>query len=108
MQQELVCKDHNYDEQIITPLQLYERASQANSSVNFAYCTIGTIEQYQRLSLRIDFRKVKLYQEHEVFIPVSNDTLETKRYSLSSIYKKDMDTQIELVSGYVRCVHNNR
>ena len=47
------------------------------------------------------------------FIPVSNDTLETKRYSFSSISKnervtkQDMEIQIEAVSGYVTCVHNN-
>ena len=40
LQQELVCKDHNYDKQIMTPLQLYEWTSQAIPSINFVYCTI--------------------------------------------------------------------
>ncbi len=36
LQQELVCKDHMTSR----PLQLYEWASQAIPSVNFAYCTV--------------------------------------------------------------------
>ena len=104
-----------YEEQIMTPLQLYEWASKAIPSVDFAYCTI---EQYQSEKAVLEnrfqnSRTITGTRSLHSFIPVSSDTLETKRYSLSSISKnervtkQDMDIHIELVSGYVTCVHNN-
>ena len=104
-----------YEEQIITPFQLYEWASQTIPSVTFAYCTT---EEYQseKAHLEIRFQKSRTIpgtRSLHSFVPVSNDTLTTKRYSLSStskderVTKQEMDIDMEQVSGYVTCMHQN-
>ena len=103
------------EEQILTPFRLYEWASQTIPLITFAYCTT---EEYQREKAHLDIR----FQNSRTilgtprlhsFVPVSNDTLTTRRYSLSSVSKDErvtkheMDIEMEQVSGYVTCMHSN-
>ena len=93
-----------YEDQIMTPFQLYEWAS---------------TEEYKREKTFLEdrFQKSRTVvgtRSLHAFIPKTTDTITTKRFSLSTTSKdvKVMNERGELemeeVSGYVICIHNNQ
>ena len=100
-----------YEDQIMTPLQLYQWASKNIPGVNFEYCTL---EEYERekslLEKRFDnSRTIAGTRRLHCFILNSKDSLQTKRYSSSSTSKVERvtklmtDLELEQVAGYVTC-----
>lgn len=76
-----------YENQIMTPFQLFQWAAENIPNVTFKYCDA---EQYEaeRLLLEKRFQKSKTIpgtRSLHSFIPTSKDTLQTKRYSKSSV-----------------------
>jgi hypothetical protein len=105
-----------YEDQIMTPFQLYEWASKNIPSVTFVYCTT---EEYEREKSFLEdrFQKSRTIagtRSLHAFIPKSTDTMTTKRFSLSTIskdvkvMKERGELEMEEVSGYVICIHNNQ
>jgi len=105
-----------YEDQIMTPFQLYEWALKNIPSVTFAYCTT---EEYEREKsfLEDHFQKSRTIAGTRIlhaFIPKTTDTMTTKRFSLSTtskdvkVMKERGELEMEEVSGYVICIHNNQ
>ena len=104
-----------YEEQIMTPIDLYEWASQAIPSVTFVYCSNEEyhIETTQLNTRFLNSRTIPGTRSLHCFIPISKHVLATKRYSLSSLSKNERvtkhetDIDIEQISGYVTCKLDN-
>ena len=100
-----------YEDQIITPLQLYQWASSSIPGVNFEYCTLEEYDSEKtQLEKRFDnSRTIAGTRRLHCFIPNSRDSLQTKRYSISScskverVTKLETDIELEQVAGYVTC-----
>jgi hypothetical protein len=100
-----------YEDQIITPLQLYQWASKSIPGVNFEYCTLEEHESEKiQLEKRFDnSRTIAGTRRLHCFIPNSRSSLQTKRYSISSSSKVERvtklvtDLELEQVTGYVTC-----
>ena len=77
-----------YEDQMMTPFQLYEWASKNIPSVTFVYCTT---EEYEReKSFQDRFQKSRMIagtRSLHAFIPKTTDTMTTKRFSLSTTPK---------------------
>ena len=99
----------------MTPFQLYEWASKNIPSVAFVYCTTKEYER-EKAFLEDRFQKsctiVRTRSLH-AFIPKTTDTMTTKRFSFSTtskdvkVMKERGELEMEEVSGYVICIHNN-
>ena len=79
-----------YDQQIMTPRQLFDWATKTISTVHFEYCTTDDhkreknyLEQRFQASQTIQGTR-KLHS----FVPTSNDTMIVKSYSASTISKE--------------------
>ena len=111
-QQKQAC----YEDQLMTPFQLYELASKNIPSVTFVYCTTEEYEREKSL-LEDRFQKSRTIagtRSLHAFIPKTTDTMTTKRFSLSTtskdvkVMKECGELEMEEVSGYVICIHNNQ
>ena len=111
----VVCADFSENYAFIlqdaTPLQLYQWASKSIPGVNFEYCTLEEYESKKtQLEKRFDnSRTIAGTRRLHCFIPNSRDSLQTKKYSLSSSSKVERvtklvtDLELEQVAGYVTC-----
>ena len=102
-----------YEDQIMTPFQLYQWATSSIPSISFTFCTT---EEYQaeKAFLEARFKKsctIAGTRSLHTFIPKSSDTVSTKRYSFSQeskdqkVVKEPDDLDIYDVSGFVLCIH---
>ena len=96
----------------MTPFQLYQWASSNIQSISLTFCTN---EEYQseKAFLEPRFDKSSTVPGTCGFIPISNETLSTKRYSFSHeskdqrVVKQDNEVEISDVSGYVLCANKS-
>ena len=102
-----------YDEQIMTPRQLFEWAVENLPTVTFEYCSMDDY-QSEAFLLGERFQKsctIPGTRKLHAFIPSSGSTLSTKVYSMSpnSVEKKvtipEGDLFIENLHGFVTCLH---
>ena len=106
-----------YEQQIMTPRQLYEWASDNISTIVFTYCTT---DDYKITESFLDnrFQKSKTIpgtQKLHCFIPLTKNTLHTKVFSNSKILKEEKVTLCETdelpfeeINGFVTAVHNDQ
>lgn len=79
-----------YENQIMTPFQLFQWASESIPSVTFNYCSAEEYEA-EKSHLEMRFQKSKTIPgtcSLHSFVPTSKDTLQTRRYSMSSVSKE--------------------
>ena len=104
-----------YENQIMTPFQLFQWASESIPSVTFNYCSTEEYEN-EKSHLEKRFQNSKTIpgtRSLHSFVPTSKDTLLTRRYSLSKVSKEERvtllanDLELDQVSGYVTCAHNS-
>ena len=105
-----------YEQQIMTPFQLYEWARENIPGVHFCFCSTEEYER-QNIFLETRFERTRTIpgtRKLHSFIPVSKDTLMTRIYSFSSDTKKDRvtklpgDLELDKVSGFVTCSYNSQ
>jgi hypothetical protein len=100
-----------YDEQIMTPRQLFEWASSSIPSVTFEYCST---EQYERQKIFLEerFQKARAIpgtRKLHSFIPISRDKVRTRYFSSSTSYKDvkisllEKELNLEEISGFITC-----
>ena len=105
-----------YDDQIMTPRQLYEWAVQNLPAISFKYCSV---DDYKReevlLEKRFDnSRTIPGTRKLHSFIPVSENKVCTRVYSLSTISKvervtiQENELALEDVSGFITCLHEEQ
>ena len=102
-----------YEEQIMTPLKLFEWASGSSIlGTVFKYCSTEEYEEFKvHLQSRfLNARTIPGTRKLHSFVPLSRDTLTTRVYSFSStskdekVTKQDSELEIE-ISGFVTCVY---
>ena len=102
-----------YEDQILTPFQLYEWAAKTIVSVSFVFCSTAEYEN-EKAFLETRFLKSKTItgtRSLHAFIPKSEEVVTTKKFSSSNNCKDERVTrhgeelEIEKVSGYVTCAH---
>ena len=105
-----------YNEQIMTPFQLYQWASSNIPGISFDYSSVEEYESEKR-SLETwleNSRTIPGTCRLHCFIPQSQDTLLTKRYSASrasqvqKVSKSLKDLEMEEVTGYVTCNYGSQ
>ena len=103
-----------YDQQIMTPHQLFEWASDNIPAVSFEYCRTDDYkreqayleEQFQRSRMIPGTRKL------HSFVLISKDRVRIRAFSSSSISKEETVTScksklpVEQISGFVTCSYN--
>ena len=105
-----------YENQIMTPFQLFHWTSESIPRVTFNYCSMEEYEN-EKSHLEKRFQKSKTSpgtRSLHSFVPTSKDTIQTRRYSMSSISKEHRvtvlasDLELDHVSGYVTCAYKNQ
>ena len=105
-----------YEDQIMTPYQLFEWASKSVPGVIFCYCSMEEYEE-QKLYLEERFQKTKTIpgtRKYHSFIPLSKETLIVREYSKSITFSREKvsrghsEIPIEYVSGFVTCVYQEK
>ena len=105
-----------YEEQIMTPFQLYEWASSNISGIFFDYCSVEEYES-EKINLERRFencRTIPGTRRLHYFVPQSRETVLTKRYSACSnsqvqrVTKASAELEMEEVTGYVTCIYGNQ
>ena len=101
-----------YDQQIMTPRQLFDWATTAIPTVHFEYCTTEDYEREQQ-HLEDRFKASRTIQgtrKLHSFVPISKEKLKVKSYSASSSSKEvritssDSEMPEDKISGFVTCV----
>ena len=101
-----------YDQQIMTPRQLFDWATTAIPTVHFEYCTTEDYEREQH-HLEDRFKASRTIQgtrKLHSFVPISKEKLKVKSYSASSSSKEvritssDSEMPEDKISGFVTCV----
>ena len=103
-----------YDEQIMTPRQLFEWASDSIPAVSFEYCST---EDYKREQTHLEerfqqSRTIPGTRKLHSFAPISKDRVKTRVFSSSVISKEERVTSqeselpVEQISGFVTCYYN--
>ena len=101
---------------ILDPFQLYKWASENIPAVTFHYCTT-TEYDIEKSFLEKRFENSQTLpgtRSLHSFIPISTDTLQTRRYSEAEEFREqrvaqmDDDLEIDDISGYVTCVHSSK
>ena len=106
-----------YDEQIMTPRQLFEWAAVNISTVTFNYCSMEEYER-QHIFLEERFQNAKTIagtRKLHSFIPLSKDKVRARYFSSSATFK-DISVSLpwrneltfENVSGFVTCCYNEQ
>lgn len=100
-----------YNNQIMTPRQLFDWASANITTTHFDYCSSDDYKM-QQMSLEQRFLKARTIpgtRKLHTFIPVSQDTLLVKPFSTSSYSRRERITctedhlPTELIAGFVTC-----
>ena len=100
------------NDQIMTPHQLFDWATCSIPAVHFDYCSSDDYEAEEK-KLEERFAKSRTIpgtRKLHSFIPVSNDRIKVKVFSLSTTSReervscKDDDLPLESISGFVTCV----
>ena len=100
-----------YNNQIMTPRQLYEWASTTIHAVHFAY---STVEDYMREAEQLEqrftsSRTIPGTRKYHSFIPASRNTVKVALYSSDDRYKEEKVTLVgsglspESITGFVTC-----
>ena len=105
-----------YEEQIMTPFQLYEWASSNIPGVSFDYCSVVEYNTESKdLERRFGTcRTIPGTRRLHCFIPQSRDTVLTKRYSACSnsqvqkVTKVSTELEMEEITGYVTCIYGSQ
>ena len=105
-----------YDQQIMTPRQLYDWASENIKTTFFGYCTQEEYEtELMALQERFDkTRTIPGTRKMHSFIPKSMETVETRQYSTSTECKTHKVTvgdallSIDQIRGFVTCVFDQK
>ena len=103
-----------YDQQIMTPRQLFEWASDNIPAVSFEYCST---EDYKREQTYLEerfqrSRTIPGTRKLHSFAPIAKDRVRTRVFSSSTIFKEERVTSceselpVEQISGYVTCYYN--
>ena len=80
-----------YDEQILTPFQLFEWASNSIRGTVFRYCSYTDYEE-TKVHLELQFqnwRTIPGTRKLHSFVPISRDTVKVRPYSLSITFKEE-------------------
>ena len=105
-----------YDQQIMTPRQLYDWASENIKATFFGYCTTEEYET-ELVTLRQRFEQTRTIpgtRKMHSFIPQSTDTVETRQYSTSTEFKVQKVTagdavlSLDQIRGFVTCVYDQK
>ena len=105
-----------YEEQIMTPYQLFEWASSNVPGITFCYCST---EEYEEQKVHVEERFLKTRtipgtRKHHSFMPLSKETIMVKEYSkaiafnVEKISRGDSEIPIEQVSGFVTCAYQQK
>ena len=102
-----------YEEQIMTLFQLYEWASSNIPGVSFDYCSVV---EYNRESKDLErrfgtCRTIPGTRRLHCFIPQSQDTVLTKRYSACNNSQVQRVTKVSTeleITGYVTCIYGSQ
>ena len=97
-----------YNDQIMTPRQLYEWASTAISNIHFEYVNMDDYDQAseQRFSKS---RTIPGTHKYHSFIPLSTGKVSVRLYSTSSVTKEESvtltqnDFSVDSITGFVTC-----
>lgn len=92
-----------YNDQIMTPRQLFDWATINVTAIHFDYCSSNDYEAEQRnLEQRfMTARTIPGTRKLHSFIPVSKDKLQVKSFSASSSYKEEKVTRINFRIYYL-------
>ena len=105
-----------FDEQIMTPRQLFEWASSNIPSITFEYCSSEEYER-ERVFLEERFQKARTIpgtRKLHSYIPISRDEVRTRHFSSSTSYKDvsvsllENEMTLEEISGFITCCHDNQ
>ena len=105
-----------YDQQIMTPRQLYDWALENITATFFGYCSS---EEYDKelVHLQGRFEKARTIpgtRKLHSFIPLSTEKIATRKYSASSVSKVekvvavDNELPLEQIKGFVTCLYNEQ
>ena len=105
-----------YEEQIMTPLQLYQWSSSNIPGISFDF---SSVEEYEvektTLEARFDnCQTIAGTRRLHCFIPQSQDAMLTKRYSACStsqiqrVNRFSTDLEVDKVTGHVTCIHKSQ
>ena len=105
-----------YDEQIMTPRQLFEWASSSIPAVFFEYCST---EDYKREQIHLEgrFQRARTIpgtRKLHSFVPISKDRVTTRVFSSSTTSKEEKVTSyeseipLEQISGFVTCFYDGQ
>ena len=105
-----------YDEQIMTPRQLFEWASKNISAVFFEY---STTEDYKREQTHLEerFQKARTIpgtRKLHSFVPISKDRVRTRVFSSSIISKEERVTlweselPVKQITGFLTCCYDGQ
>ena len=101
-----------YNDQIMTPRQLFDWATVNIPAIHFDYCSSNEYED-EKEYLKQRFLKARTIpgtRKLHSFIPVSNDKLQVKAFSASSSCREERvtttedDLSPELISGFATCL----
>ena len=101
-----------YDQQIMTPRQLFDWASENVPATVFQYCSIDDYRE-EAIFLEERFEQARTIpgtRRLHSFIPVSKTVIETKEYSSSSFSKEERVTirgdelSPEEITGFITCI----
>ena len=103
-----------YVQQIMTPLQLFEWASNNIQGTVFKYCRCAEYDEVkEQLEIRFQTcRTILGTRKLHSFVPVSYDTVQVRAFSRSTTFKtekvtkQDSELGIEAISGYVTCIYD--
>ncbi len=105
-----------YNEQIMTPRQLYDFAVENISAVHFHYCSKEEREEESKeLEMRFELaHTIQGTQKLHAFVPISQSTLEVKMFSKSADKKEvrvtaeEGDVPFEEIKGFVTVKYDNQ
>ena len=103
-----------YEQQIMTPFQLFEWASESIPGTIFKYCSIEEYEELKHhLEKRFDnSRTIPGTRKLHSFVPISRNTLKVRSYSSSATFKEekitkqDSELEIDEICGFVTCIYD--
>ena len=105
-----------YNDQIMTPHQLFEWASEIIPSIHFEYCSLRDYEIEER-NLQERFarsRTIPGTRKYHSFVPISKNKIRMKVFSASStsteerVCSEDDDVPVESIAGFVTCVFEGK
>ena len=105
-----------YDQQIMTPFQLFQWAKDNIPGIVFRYCSM---EEYEVIKSQLEkrFEKSRTIpgtRKQHTFIPISKDTISIKVYSNSKeskeekVSKQERELEMDEISGYVTCSYDSQ